>query len=95
VGKVIDDWGGREATFEVAIFEPPLVLVHKSRRGDLRISWAIILRPEGTESTRVQLRLRAAPVKRKFLFETFGGLIDALTVAGLAAGLRERLSRVQ
>jgi hypothetical protein len=93
VGKVIDDWGGRDATFEVAIFEPPRVLVHKSRRGDLRISWAIVVQPEATESTRIHLRLRVAPVKRRFLFGTFGGLIDALTIAGLAAGLRQRLSR--
>jgi hypothetical protein len=92
VGKIIDDWGGRDAYFEVAILDPPHSLVYKSRRGDMRISWAIILGPEEAGSTRVHLRLRLAGAKRKFLFETFGGLIDALVTLGLAAGLRERLS---
>ena len=39
----------------------------------------------------VHLRLRLAPVRRVWLAESLGGLVDALTVAGLAAGLRERL----
>ncbi len=96
VGKIIDDWGGRDASFEVAVFEPPHILVHKSKRGDMRISWAIVLRSQAdgsaTGSTRVHLRLRVASVRHKFLFETFGGLVDALVTVGLAAGLRERLS---
>ncbi len=39
----------------------------------------------------VQLRLRLAPVRRKWLAETAGGLIDLVTIAGLAAGLKERI----
>ena len=93
VGSVIDDWGGRDAYFEVAIFEPPHVLVHRSRRGDISLSWAIVLRAHGVGVTRVHLRLRLAPIKRKFLVRVLGGLVDALTIAGLAAGLRERVSR--
>jgi hypothetical protein len=92
VGKIIDDWGGRDGYYEVAIVKPPQVLVHKSKRGAMQISWAIVLAPEETESTRVHLRLRLAGVKRKFLFEIFGGLIDAFVTVGLAAGMRERLS---
>ena len=92
VGTIINDWGGRDAYFKVAILEPPHVLVHQSKRGDIRVSWAIVLLPEGVDGTRVHLRLRLGPVRRRFLVETFGGLVDALTIVGLAAGLRERLS---
>src|ERR1700743_1659022 len=35
VGKIIDDWGGKNGYFEVAILQPPLALVHKSTRGKL------------------------------------------------------------
>ena len=42
--------------------------------------------------TRVHLRLRLAPVKHERIAEVGGGLFDALTIAGMAAGLRERLA---
>ena len=92
VGQVIPDWGGRDATFTVALLEPPRALVHVSRRGHTDLSWAIVLRdvPAGT---RIQLRLRLGSVKRPRLAGTLGDLVDAATVAGLAAGLRERVSR--
>jgi len=92
IGKIIDDWGGKYETFEVAILEPPFVLVHKSRRGNTNVSWAITLREHTPGSTRMQLRLRLSPVHYKFLAKTAGESIDILTIAGLAAGLRERLS---
>ncbi|MEO5950002.1 MAG: hypothetical protein ABIQ04_00990 [Candidatus Saccharimonadales bacterium] len=92
VGTVIDDWGGRHATFEVAVLDPPFTLVHISKRGNTYLSWAIILEPAKDGSTRVQLRLRISPVRQKWLVVSVGGLADILTVAGLAAGLRERLS---
>jgi hypothetical protein len=94
VGHVIPDWGGRNATFEIAILEPPHALVHTTRRGNTDGSWAIVLTPYDPESLgiHVQLRLRLSPVRRKWLAHTFGEAIDATTVAGLAAGLRERLS---
>ncbi len=59
-GDVIDDWGGRDATFEIVVHDPPRVLVHRSTRGDIRISWAILLSPVGSDRTRVHLRLRLA-----------------------------------
>ncbi|MDT7744219.1 MAG: hypothetical protein QOE59_3297 [Actinomycetota bacterium] len=90
-GDVIDDWGGRDATFTIEIHDPPSTLVHSSRRGALRISWAIVLRPEGGGS-RVHLRFRIAGVRRVWLVRTGGELADLLTVAGLAAGLRERVT---
>ncbi|MEP9363241.1 hypothetical protein ABLE68_09770 [Nocardioides sp. CN2-186] len=91
VGHVIDDWGGRDATFEVAVLEPPTTIVHTSTRGHVRLSWAIVLRPQDA-GTRVRLRLRLSGVRRPWLATTFGEPFDALTVAGLAAGLRERQS---
>jgi hypothetical protein len=91
-GDVIPDWGGRHATFHVAIMDAPAALVHRSVRGAMNISWAITLAPEGTAGTRVHLRLRMAPVRRRWLALTGGELVDALTVAGLAAGLRERVA---
>jgi hypothetical protein len=93
VGSVIPDWGGRHETFEVAVLEPPRALVHTTQRGRTFGSWAIVLTPydEG-RATHVQLRLRLAPVKRRRLAGTAGELLDASTIAGLAAGLRERLA---
>ena len=92
VGHVIDDWGGRGATFAVAVLDPSTTLVHTSRRGRTDLSWAIVLRPAGG-GTRVQLRLRLGWVKHPRLAASVGAAFDALTIAGLAAGLRERLSR--
>ncbi|HEY2221172.1 hypothetical protein [Actinomycetospora sp.] len=91
-GDVIDDWGGRDATFTIVEHTPPTTLVHRSERGELRISWAIVLRP-GAAGTRVHLRFRIAGVRRVWLVRTGGELADLLTVAGLAAGLRERVTR--
>ncbi|HEY1488232.1 MAG TPA: hypothetical protein VGF84_19145 [Micromonosporaceae bacterium] len=89
VGDIIDDWGGKDGYFEVAQLDPPAALVHKSTRGHTDLSWAIVLRAADA-GTRVQLRLRLAPVKHRWPAGTFGGAIDAATIAGLAAGLRER-----
>lgn len=108
-GDVIADWGGPGATFEIVTADPPRALVHRSQRGALAISWAILLRPvpgggtvladrwggvpEGAvPGTRVHLRLRLAGVRHRRLVQAGGGLFDLLTVAGLAAGLRERLA---
>jgi hypothetical protein len=90
-GDVVPDYGGRHETFTVATIEPPTTLVYRSRRGRVDVSWSIVLRPEG-ERTRVLLRLRLGSVRRIWLAGTAGELVDLLTVAGLAAGLRERLA---
>jgi hypothetical protein len=95
VGDVIPDWGGRDATFQVVALEAPRVLVHRSTRGSTNLSWAIVLRDVGGSQerlTRVALRLRLGPVRHVWLARSAGGLIDALTIIGLAAGLRERLA---
>jgi hypothetical protein len=90
-GDVIDDWGGAGATFEIVTHDPSHTLVHRSTRGAMRPSWAITLRPART-GTRVHLRLRIAGVRHRRLVEYGGGLLDLLTIAGLAAGLRERIT---
>lgn len=89
-GDVIPDWGGTDATFEVVTHDPPHALVHRSTRGAVRISWAITLTAI-TRGTRVHLRFRMAGVRRVRLAEVGGGFLDLITIAGLAAGLRERV----
>jgi hypothetical protein len=90
VGDVIPDYGGRHETFTVAEIDPPRCLVYRSVRGRAAVTWSIDLRP-APNGTRVLLRLRMAPIRRVWLARTAGEFVDALTVAALAAGLRERL----
>lgn len=92
-GDVVPDYGGRDATFQVARIAPPSVLVYRSRRGRTNLTWSLALESAGGDPgrTRVLLRLRMAPVRHRLLARTAGGLIDLLTVAGMAAGLAERL----
>ncbi len=92
VGDVIPDYGGQDATFTVAQIAAPHTLVYRSQRGSVSVSWSIALSPAGADATRVHLRLRLGPVKRLWLVNTVGEAFDALTIAGLAAGLRERLA---
>jgi len=93
VGDVIPDWGGKDATFTLASIEHPRHLLYTSRRGRTDLTWCLHLTPIGSGATRVHLRLRLGPVKHQRLAETGGGLFDALTIVGLAAGLRERVGR--
>ena len=90
-GDVIPDYGGRRATFTVHQMVPDSVLVFTSRRGRTNITWSIRLSPMGTDATRVHLRLRLGPVRHKWLVDTVGDLFDLLTIAGMAAGLQERV----
>lgn len=92
LGDVIPDYGGRDETFTVAEIDPPRYLVYRSQRGAVSLTWSIVLRELPGPRTRVLLRLRLAPVRRVWLARTGGELIDLLTVAGMAAGLRERLA---
>lgn len=92
VGDVIPDWGGRDATFEIVTHDPPHTLVHRSTRGRLRISWAITLTDDTPGRTRVHLRFRVSGVRHPRLMRYGADAIDGLTVALLAAGLRERVT---
>ncbi|MDQ2846200.1 MAG: hypothetical protein M3Y77_07600 [Actinomycetota bacterium] len=67
------------------------LLVHKSTRGSIQLSWAIMLHPS-PGGTRMHLRLRMVGIKHRRIAEIGGGLVDLLTVAGLAGGLRERVA---
>lgn len=90
VGDVIPDYGGADETFTVEEVEPSRLIVYSSQRGRARVSWVLHLAPAGT-GTRAHLRLRVGPVKHRRLLGTAGDLFDLLTIAGMAAGLRERL----
>ncbi len=90
-GDVIPDWGGKNATFEIVTHDAPNLLVHRSTRGAMQLSWAIMLRPSPA-GTRMHLRLRMAGIKHRRIAEFGGAPIDLLTVAGLAGGLRERVA---
>jgi hypothetical protein len=91
VGESVPDYGGKHETFTVAQVEQPHHLVYTSRRGSTDVTWAIVLTPYGVDGTRVQLRLRLHPVRRRWLATSLGEWFDALTIAGMAAGLRERV----
>ena len=91
VGDVIPDWGGRDATFTVAAIDAPHHLLHTSTRGRTHLTWCLRLTSGAASGTRLHLRLRMAPVKHRVLAARLGGLVDQLTVMGLAAGLRERV----
>ncbi len=93
VGGVVPDYGGRHETFTAAEVMPPSSLVYTSVRGSVNLTWAIALDPRSNGGARVRLRLRLGPVKRKWLATTAGELVDLLTIAGLAAGLEERLEK--
>ncbi len=100
-GDIVPDYGGRDASFEVAAVDPPSALVYRSVRGRTTVTWSLSLRPVPApgatiaDHTRVQLRLRLAPVRRKWLAETAGGFVDLLTITGMAAGLKERIPAVR
>jgi hypothetical protein len=96
VGDVVPDYGGPHETFEVASVDPPRSLVYRSARGRggrVAVSWAIVLAPYDVAGprTRVQLRLRLGGLRRPWLAASLGEAFDLLTIAGMAAGLRERL----
>lgn len=90
-GAVVPDWGGADATFTVVSIQPPSHLLYGSTRGRVALTWCLLLSEAPGGATRVHLRLRLAPVRHRLLATSAGGLLDLLTVMGLAAGLRERL----
>lgn len=88
-GDVVPDYG-RGETLTVVSTDAPRALVFESERRHLLLTWTIVLAPVA-DGTRVHLRLRMGPVKRKWLVASVGELFDWLTIAGMAAGLKERV----
>ena len=92
VGDVIPDYGGRDETLTVAEIDPPCALVYRSVRGQAEVTWSLALSPAPRDpGTRLHLRLTLGPLRRKWLATSVGDLVDAATVAGMAAGLNERI----
>ena len=96
VGDRIPDYGPGDPEFEVAALEPPRILVFTSvrptRRGQIQVSWALVLDDQPGGSSRLQLRLRLAGLHRPGLMGVVGGWFDDLTCRAMLAGLRERLA---
>jgi hypothetical protein len=93
VGDTTPDSGGRNATFEVAMLQAPAILVDQSARGPANLTWPVTLTPvtktrldHPDSRTRIHLRLR--PIRPKRLAAA-GKVTDILTIAGMAAELRE------
>ena len=91
VGDVVPDYGGKHETFTVEQLSAPHGIVYSSVRGRVQVSWELRLTAHG-RATRVHLRLRLGPVGRRWLATTLGEAFDLATIAGMAAGLRERLA---
>ncbi|MTD14588.1 hypothetical protein GIS00_11605 [Nakamurella sp. YIM 132087] len=91
IGERVPDYGPGDAHLQVELLDPPHHLVYSTPRKKMLGIWSLHLTTEGT-GTRVALRLRLGPVRRRRLARTLGGLFDRLTVLGMAAGLRERLA---
>ena len=92
VGDVVPDWGGADATFTVAALEPGSHLLYTSTRGRTDLTWCLRVEPRPPAACRVHLRLRLGPVRHVRVAEVVGGTFDLATVAGLAAGLRDRVA---
>ena len=90
-GDFSPDYGGAAAAFEVALIETGRLIVYRSVRGHTSVSWAIKLTAVDDGRARLHFRLKLGPVKHKRLAEIGGGLVDYVTILGLAAGLQERL----
>ena len=96
VGDRIPDYGVGEPEFEVAVLEPPRTVVftsvRRTRRGQIQVSWALVLDDRPGGASRLQLRLRLAGLHRPGLMGVVGGWFDDLTCRAMLAGLRERLA---
>ena len=91
VGDVVPDWGGRDETLTVLAVAAPYSLLYGTRRGTIEMTWSLNLTATDGGS-RMHSRVRLAGVRRRWLAEYGGGLFDWATIAGLAAGLRERVA---
>ncbi len=95
VGDRVSEQGPDE-WFEARIVDPPHALVWwLERPDDVRMTWALLVDPRGTDASEFHVRLRAnhrlggnAPM----LVGRGAELFDRYTIAIMIAGLRERLA---
>jgi hypothetical protein len=102
VGDRIDDWGPGDPSFELLSIDRPHHLVwwserpRRPRRGadrpPMRMTWALVVSPDGPSRSHLHLRLRLDLGKPAGPVATYGGdAMDWLTVWLLGKGLDERL----
>lgn len=106
VGQDHADWGPGTPVLRVVALEPArLVVFHslrdtrnghrwpadgRDRDGVFAMSWVQALTPDGTDRTRLHLRLRMRTKSK--LLAAAGGVFDWATVELMFAGLRERVA---
>jgi uncharacterized protein YndB with AHSA1/START domain len=98
LGDEVPDWGpGQNPVFQVAEIDSPHLLVYTSERvrpgrEPLRLSWTHSLTAVDG-GTRLHLRLRISRIGQKAprLMAAFAEAIDAVTIAPMFAGLKQRL----
>ncbi len=95
VGDRVPDYGP-DGWFQARVVDPPHALVWCSQRGrGLRLTWALVLEPVGSDDSELKIRLR---INRRLgrrasvLVERSAELFDGVTISILIAGLRERLA---
>lgn len=91
VGQRIPDYGGRKGYLECFYLKKDHGIGYQSKRGDVSMTWVLTFWPID-DHTRVIIRLRIkSPKTFQSVFMKVGKIFDRLTIAGLAAGLKERL----
>jgi len=93
VGQRIPDYGGKQGYFDCFYLAEDRAIGYTSTRGRITMTWVLTFWPKG-KHTRVIIRLRMKSTKggNSPLWK-LGKIFDRLTIAGLAAGLRERLQQ--
>ena len=96
IGDRIPDYGTSNSDFlEVVMLDAPHNLVYRTERYGTNFSWALILREEGSEGTRLHLRFRGGIKStgwRRKMIIIGGEVLDWLSTAPMVAGLAERVA---
>ena len=91
VGQVVPGRTGGDATLTVLALDPPsTLLLHGTRRRGLEVTWVLRL-TRHLDGCRVHSRTRLSGVRGPLLARRADDLVELVTLAGLAAGLRERV----
>ena len=92
VGQRIPDYGGKQGYLECFHLEPDRAIGYTSTRGNIAMTWVLTVWPVD-DHTRVVIRLTIKTRRSKpSMLLRLGKIFDRVTIAGLAAGLNERLS---